>query len=199
MTQDRLRRERVEGPERVRAASAPTRDIDRLLDLQRAVGNRAFGQAVRGHVARSPSSDKLEKFYERVIAKSPGSGEGYAGLLVNLNELFDTSRDPDPDMGAAVVRIIKRLTGLAYQDWFHAGPDEKKKGGKSKEEVSAKVLGYLNAADYSKLNSQLAAEIMEPITTLRTSFHPGGGDGFQKEVEWGTAIVTQHAAKLSSA
>ena len=60
------------------------------------------------------------------------------------------------------------------------------------------MLEYLNAADYSKMNSALAAEIIDPITTLRTSFHSGGGAAFQKEVDWGTAIVIEHAQKLSA-
>jgi hypothetical protein len=194
MNHARLQRGRGKPRERVPAATAHTRYVDRLISLQRTVGNHAVTQAASRQLARSPNSDNLERAYNRVILASQKSGADapYVGLLVNLNELFDASTDADPDVGRAVVRIIKRITGLAYQNWYDAD------GRKRKDAVADEVRRHVKSADYTKMNSNLAADIMDPITTLLTSFHSGGGEAFQKEAEWGTAIVTGHVKKLSA-
>lgn len=160
------------------------------------MGNRQFAAFMTSPVsygrsprllARSPQSKTLEKHYDRLIVESYRGGKGFVSLLGALGDLLPMTASPDPDMGPAIVRIVDRLCKLAYQDWFTADS-------RAKPAVAEKVTALVADAPYMEIaNAQLAHEIVDIVTTLRTSFHSVGSTGYKDAQEWGTGILAGYA------
>jgi hypothetical protein len=168
-----------------------------LVDLASTTGNRSFAafatlQVAGGRsprvLARSPHSNSLEKQYERVIKSAHLAPGGYVSLLAAvLRDLLPMTADPDPDMGPAIVRIVDRVCKLAYQDWRAADPE-------AKPAVAERVNALTADAPYLQIgNAALASEILDIVTTLRTSFHSVGSSGYMSAQSWGTGILTDYA------
>jgi hypothetical protein len=168
-----------------------------MADIASAVGNRHFAALAMSHassrrgpriLARSPQSDSLEKHYDRVIHQSHKSGNGFVSLLgAALRDLLPITASPDPDMGPAIVRIVDRICKLSYKDWFDADA-------KTKPVIAERVTAMTADAPYLQIgNAQLAHEIVDMVTTLRTSFHEAGSSGYTNAQNWGTGILTNYA------